>query len=511
MALRMPSPTKHPKTGIYYLTVRSPSDLVRAGARPVLKESLRTKDPAEAKRRFSLRYEELQREWQAMRSGPAMIPFAQLVALAGEWRRELDAMVEQEPGETQRWAILREKTAVPDATPEGLAKWYGDDADRLLLRAALNADDYSRHRFIGQMHMVAKEWADFQHRRSEGDFRPDPLAERFPAWVPPTFPEQPPSPADFSITDAFKLWERDHLANGKPERTARDFRQKLDSLRVHVGHDDARKVTFEDIALWCDDLRHSKNISSRTVSQKYLAAAKVVFAIAVEKRKLTVNPAAGAKVRYTKPQRTRSPGFTDAEAQTILKAALAHPDTLGRRSELNKRAIRWGPWICAFTGARIGEVMQLRTEDMLFEMVGGERVPYLRITPEAGTVKTGRFRVVPVHPQLREMGLVEMIQRLPMGPVFLTAKGDPAAKARGASGKVGEWVREVAGIDDPRVQPNHAWKHRLKTIARDVDIAPEYIDAIQGHEDGRASSDYGETSIKALWREIRKLSHVQVG
>lgn len=132
-----------------------------------------------------------------------------------------------------------------------------------------------------------------------------------------------------------------------------------------MGHDDARKVTPEEIALWCDDLRHSKNISGRTVSQKYLAAAKVVFAIAMEKRKLTVNPAAGARVRYSKPQRTRSPGFTDAEAKTILKAALAHPDTLGRRSDLSKRAIRWGPWICAFTGARIGEVMQLRSEDSL--------------------------------------------------------------------------------------------------------------------------------------------------
>ncbi|MCG6110895.1 MAG: hypothetical protein MEQ74_01735 [Paracoccus sp.] len=505
MALRMPSPTKHPKTGVYYLIVRSPSDLVRSGARPVLKVSLRTKDPAEAKRRFSLRYEELQREWQAARSGPAMIPFVQLAALAGEWRRELDTMVEQEPGEPQLWAILREKSSVPDATPEGLAIWYGDDADRLLLKAGLNADDYSRHRFIGQMHVVAKEWAEFQHRRSQGDFRADPLAERFPAWVPTKVPEQTPAPADFSITDAFKLWERDHLVNGKPERTARDFRQKLDSLRVYVGHDDARKVTPEDIALWCDDLRHSKNISGRTVSQKYLAAAKVVFAIAMEKRKLAVNPAVGAKVRYTKRQRTRSTGFTDAEAKTILKAALAHPDTLGRRSDLNKRAIRWGPWICAFTGARIGEVMQLRTEDLLFEMVDGQKVPCLRITPEAGTVKTGRFRVVPLHPQLQDMGLVKMIQGLSKGPIFLTANGDPATKARGVSGKVGEWVREIAGIDDPRVQPNHAWRHRFKTVARDVDIAPEYIDAFQGHEDGRASSDYGETTIRALWREILKL------
>lgn len=505
MALRMPSPSKHPKTGVYYLTVRVPTDLVQSGARPVVKESLRTKDPAEAKRRFSLRYEELQRQWQATRSGPTAIPLIQLSALAGEWRRELDAVVELEPGEPRLWETLIAKTASGEVTSEGLANWYGDDADRLLRKAGLNADDYSRQRFIGQLHSVAKEWADFQHRRSQGDFRPDPLAERFPLWPPAQAPEAVPSPAPFSITDAFRLWERDHLANGKSERTTGDFRQKLASLRTIVGHDDAGKVTPEDISLWCDDLRHNKGLAGKTVSQKYLAAVKVVFAIAVEKRKLTVNPAAGTKVRYSKPQRTRSPGFTDAEAKAILQAALAPPDTVSRRSEGNKRAIRWGPWICAFTGARIGEVMQLRTEDLIFETVDGQQVPCLRITPEAGTVKTGRFRVVPVHPQLQEMGLVQMIKELPKGPVFLTPGGDPAAKARGASGKVGEWVREVAGIDDPRVQPNHAWRHRFKTVARDVDIAPEYMDAIQGHEDGRASTDYGETTIRTMWREIKKL------
>lgn len=71
-------------------------------------------------------------------------------------------------------------------------------------------------------------------------------------------------------------------------------------------------------------------------------------------------------------------------------------------------------------------------------------------------------------------------------------------------------MREVVKIEDPRVQPNHAWRHRFKTDARDVDIAPEYVDTIQGHEDGRASSDYGETAIRAPWREIKKLPVVVI-
>ena len=75
MALRMPSPTKHKKTGAYYLIVHVPADLVRSGMRDRAKESLGTKDPSEAKRRFASRYEALQREWQARRLGPASVHF----------------------------------------------------------------------------------------------------------------------------------------------------------------------------------------------------------------------------------------------------------------------------------------------------------------------------------------------------------------------------------------------------------------------------------------------------
>lgn len=62
--------------------------------------------------------------------------------------------------------------------------------------------------------------------------------------------------------------------------------------------------------------------------------------------------------------------------------------------------------------------MQLRKNDLRFETVDGQRVPFLRISPDAGSVKSGNYRMVPLHPQLQEMGLVDLIQGLPEGPVF---------------------------------------------------------------------------------------------
>lgn len=158
--------------------------------------------------------------------------------------------------------------------------------------------------------------------------------------------------------------------------------------------------------------------------------------------------------------------------QLVLQT-LADDHSHSRRSEENRRAIRWLPWICAFTGARITEAAQLRTIDLIEE--GG--ILCFRITPEAGSVKTGNYRTVPLHPQLLDMGLPAMIRSLPPGPIFYHLKPfrgvapDAVERAQNAGGKVGEWVRKVVKITDSVLQPNHAWRHRFKTVAREVGMS----------------------------------------
>ncbi|PIO97055.1 tyrosine-type recombinase/integrase [Pleomorphomonas carboxyditropha] len=268
-------------------------------------------------------------------------------------------------------------------------------------------------------------------------------------------------------------------------------------------HDDALLVTSDLIADWCEHLRHEKGLSARTVAQKYLAAAKLVFTVAVEKRRLRDNPAKDVMVRYTKKRRRgRAKGYTDDEARLVLSVALSGSG-VDNWSDLNRRAVTWAPWICALTGARINEITQLRREDLLVEA----GIPCIRITPDAGSVKTNQFRIVPLHPQLVELGLVDFIRQQKAGPLFFSLRpgAQPQTMAQNVGKKVVKWIREVVGITDRRVQPNHAWRHRFKTLARDVDMNPEYRDAIQGHEDGRSATDYGENTVKALYREICKL------
>ncbi|MCZ8158597.1 MAG: integrase [Rhizobiaceae bacterium] len=305
-----------------------------------------------------------------------------------------------------------------------------------------------------------------------------------------------------TITGLFEAWERDHEGSAK---TVADNRRHINSFIQYLGHDEAERVSPLNVSDFCDHLRHERKLIAKTVNAKYLATIRAVYRVGISKALISSDPTAAIKVRVPKKVVERPKGFTDSEAKAILLAALEDPAKLGRMAPHNKLAIRWVPWICAYTGARAGEITQLRKED--FQREHG--IDFIVITPEAGSVKSGQYRKAPLHPHLIEMGLLELVNAHNGGPLFYvpnTRKRSNGHKTSDSTrGKVGDWVRDVVGIKDKRVQPNHAWRHRFKTVARNVDIGERYMDAIQGHDDGSASVDYGDYSMTALYREIVKM------
>ncbi len=360
MVLQIARPYKHPKTGVYYFRQHVPTDLRRLIGDKIVSRSLRTKDPQEAKLANAAEVQKQAMIWERHRKQPEPIPHAQIVALSGILYRDYMAMMQLELGGTQIWTEVLKLLDRVAAAPDGLEKWYGPEADKLLLEKGIVTDDHSRARLLQELDRALRQVSEEQLKRAGGDYSPDLKANRFPPLrMGATMPFEA-APEGLTVTALLKLWERDHLADGKSSRTVAGFRQKIDALVDWLGHDNALQVTAGNIADWCDYLRHEKDLAARTVGQKYLAVVKLVFKLAVEKRKLQTNPADGAKVRFTKLQRTRLAGYTDAEANIILKAALLSETLLDGWSKENRRAVRWGPWLCAFTGARTAEIMQMR-------------------------------------------------------------------------------------------------------------------------------------------------------
>jgi integrase len=296
--------------------------------------------------------------------------------------------------------------------------------------------------------------------------------------------------------------------------TVKAFRGCLTHLVEFLGHGDATKISPDDIIRWKEHLLTEKPDGggeprgARTVRDKYLAAARAVFRWAKANRKVQTDPVEGITVRVPKKPRLRESGFTDAEAKTILQASLGYKDDAAPRSQSFAR--RWVPWLCAYTGARVGEITQLRAEDVSER----EGIWCIRITPEAGGQKKKEARIVPLHLHLVEQGFSRTIKGA-AGPLFYEPEryrggtaGNPQSKK--VAERIARWVREDLHVSDKGVQPNHGWRHRFKTEARRVRMDPEMRDGIQGHARHTEGHKYGDMPHEAVFEEICRLRRYKI-
>ena len=268
--------------------------------------------------------------------------------------------------------------------------------------------------------------------------------------------------------------------------------------------DDARKLTADEVIAWRD--AKLEKLKPKTVKDVYVASLKSVLARAVEDRKLFENVVVNVNVRTSSAPITREKGCNDAEAKAILRVCKDYQPTIrdnpaNRESTHITAAKRWGPWLCAFTGARAGEILQLRKSDI--REVDGMSV--LRITSDAGTVKARQFRDVPIHRQLVDLGFLKFVQQSQDGPLFFSHDADPSTlPARAVYERVAKWLHSLELIPDG-VSPNHGWRHRFKTLALDEGLNLSVVDAIQGHSGHSASDGYGNVTLRAKKAAIDQL------
>ena len=217
------------------------------------------------------------------------------------------------------------------------------------------------------------------------------------------------------------------------------------------------------------------------------------------------NPFNDIKVDVPREARTReTKAFTDEEARTVLKATLAYkkPKTPW------ERALRWVMWLCAYSGARAGEITQLRGADI--EKRGSFH--FMKLTPDAGTVKTRKTRVVPLHEHIIAEGFLEMVREVGKGALFYNdqtphrASNDPLNPSRSRAGNVrgdlAEWVRAI-GVRDKELSPTHAWRHTFKQTAERAGISEKVHDAITGHAPASEGRKYGQPTAEDMAKAMK--------
>lgn len=404
-------------------------------------------------------------------------------------------------------AMVSESTELGSGGPILLTEWIAEDLiARNNWRIAPGSALYRglvRTVARGQVEAAQRQLQDLQGKpRRVGDdtFAPEQYAldgERARARI-----ENTPKPL-LELFDGY-------ISERKPKAsTIRAWKRQLQAFIGFVGHDDARQITHQNVLDWKEHLltkptRRGTILTARTVKDTYLSALKAVLGWAVDNAHLKENPSSQVRVRTPKKQRLRNPGLTDEEALIILRGTMLPAPA--RLTSERAFARRWIPWLCAYTGARVNEMTQLRREDV-FEANG---IWVCRITPEAGTVKNRSARIVPLHPHLIDQGFVSAIEAR-SGPLFYNLErrrggSDENPQPKKVGEHIADWVRQL-GVTDPLVQPNHGWRHRFKTLARTHRIDAEIRDAIQGHVPRTEGENYGEVPITAAYEAIKMLPY----
>jgi integrase len=336
--------------------------------------------------------------------------------------------------------------------------------------------------------------------RDEGDFTGAPTTPLIANAQPPEEPRQ-----RVSLTGLWADYVKSRVQAGFMRDGGKRQAVVIESLRKFLKHNDARRITKKELLAWRDHLMES--LAAKTISDIYLSAIRSMYNWAVENERLPENIAATVRQRKPRKVYSRERGYTDAEAVKVLIAGRSYKPNQDENGYIREKpqlvaAKRWVPLICAFTGARVSEITQLRKEDIRKEE--GQWVA--RVTPEAGTVKAGGYRDLPLHRQIVDEGFIDFVNDASPGPLFHggTDPNNYSVKAVRISSQISEWLRKK-DITPPGIQPNHAWRHRLKTQCRELGISDRVVDAIQGHAPRTAGDSYGDVTLKTKIDAIDRL------
>lgn len=442
-------------------------------------------------------------------------------ALAGRWYAWFVARHDHEPGSPEDWAYLAEQ--IQNAR-ESFSKQIGapgeDDeqespATRRRVRAVV-AELGRVATFLGEQGLsLTQEATDalldlldaellaairVLRSRAGGDYTPDPRPHRHPE----ARPDVKAKLAGLTCWSLFEGW----VAERRPgAATVNRWRAVFRGLETHFEGRDIATITADDAVAWKNTLVTAERTAA-VVNDVWLRAARVAFGWALDNKRIAANPFAGVNVAVGKaPPKVREREFQDDEWRTILRATTA--EAPGRMAPHNAAARRWVPWICAYTGSRPGEVTQLRAEDFTRHKAG---FWVMRISPEAGTVKGGQARTVPLHEHLIELGLITFIEGVGEGPLFYDPAGArvarddltnpvqaPWVKQRN---KLAEWVRSL-GVTDPNISPNHAWRQTFKRRAARAKIERRIRFAFCGHSSDDVGDDYETPTVEDLADELK--------
>lgn len=288
---------------------------------------------------------------------------------------------------------------------------------------------------------------------------------------------------NMTVSEYLERWLSDSVEGSVKEGTYLSHRTHVrNHISPFVGTVKLSKITAAHLqSLY--RLKIEEGLSAQTVLGIHGTASKA-FKQAEKWDLIRKNPASGATP--PRPEGYDMCPLTTDEVRRLLEA--------GRDHRL------YALWVLAIsTGARHGELLALKWEDLTLERGAGQMVirrSYSRSKPRKeggqtwamGAPKTGKSRVVSLGDDsvgaLKERRNIQRRERLAFGPgykdtgfVFTSAKGTPIHQEN--SGKYFRDVARRAGI--PESVRFHDLRHTAATLALSSGVAAKVVQEMLGH------------------------------
>lgn len=533
--------------GTYHLRVRVPDDLrLRVGSREI-RRSLRVHTFAQA-RPLALKYAARVMEvFEMARSQPlAREDIRSLVqACFADMSRQMDdgffPTTDRPDLEVElQQTLFADQTVHVSAQLDALDFGHPvtTEAERVLRQVGLSASDVSEARMADLCTGLARALLErdrlFHHRLVERllPYRPlDPLFQTAATSSASRTLDHPPSAIPLGETLGAAI--QTYLKEGKPQwspKTHKDRDKKLSYLVQHIGGDRLLStITPQDVVSYRDAIRRLRKQSKRAAGASFVAQqteneearisqttaenifvpCKAFFAWAKGHQGLIAsNPAEDVrfpKVKTAKGVKPRRPFKAEEVERLFSSPVFTGMKSAKRRFEAGslvlKDAYFWLPVLGYYTGARLGELVQLHVTDIHLD----GPIPYIDISEAGGeargsghekSVKSDAgVRKVPIHPDVMALGFAAFVAKAVTDKRSKRLFWQVGFGADGQASTVfSKWfarLMDKAGLSDPSLV-FHSFRHTAEDAFRNA-LVPQYvIDRIIGHSGGKASDGYGE-------------------
>ncbi|OIQ40131.1 MAG: hypothetical protein BM560_14145 [Roseobacter sp. MedPE-SWde] len=512
MGLRMPQPTLIGNR--YYLRVAPPADLAKAVKGQLIsipidgafksvrigthvKVSLGTSDLAEALKRYLPAYQAVLAYWEAVRNGPQKLTHKTLFALAGQIRADWINVFDENPETPEIWERViaanesalgggRDKLAVlvkgKPQVPQQEER-FGAITDAFLRSKGLVIDAVQRGKLIMLIGETLNEAARVNQKKASGDYSDTGDTTRYPPLVLEERKPKEPQKRSKRITLTTILEEEVKLRSlgqdGKPlnRKTEGKYRKVLESFVSFTGNEDASMITARECDAWKRDMLESGELSGNTIKQRIQNLRTIVdWGRRQELGDLLPN---GNPLKLVSlPQYRSVPSeertYTRSEATLVLHAARKQV-----RSDL-----RWLPWLCAYSGARVNEVAQLTPGD--FFRSDGHWFYKITTMGQRSLKNEHGIRRVPVHKDLVKEGLIDFLEKKRRSGM------DKNIFPKRAALNVSSWIREDLKVTRQELAPNHGWRHLFEDLAMAGGMSDSAKIYITGRSGGGSARGYGK-------------------